>query len=62
MNEAQARDIFKLKDSDPIYKDGLLSLQQSILKQLSVWSITPTDKKELEAQLEAIDCLMEVAI
>lgn len=60
MTEREARDFFGLKDTDPISRDGVLSIIKSNEEQLKVWSIGKSDRHKCEQTIEACKVLLGV--
>lgn len=61
MNKEQAMKKLHLRENDPIYRKGVLSIIAVVEKQLRVWSIPNYEREELEEELEALHVLLQYA-
>lgn len=59
MTKQEARQHFKLKETDPIHKEGIRSLKQNAESSLNIWSLTNRDREEIAKEIEACDALLE---
>ena len=59
MTKQEARNHFKLKDTDVVYKDGILSVKRSAEHLLKVWSIASDTRKRCLLDIEACEALLK---
>lgn len=58
MTKQEAREHFKLKDTDIINEKGVRDLLEINQNQLKTWSLTQGMRKELEKDIEACKALL----
>lgn len=59
MTKQEARNHFKLKDTDVVYKDGVKNLLEISKSRLGIWSLTSDMRQEIQTDIDACEALLK---